>query len=257
MVAGDKLYASFSHLDDDLIGLVNSKKYRRCSVELGKLNYEPLKDKLYLIAIALTNRPAVAGLPPLEFAEAEWNYNPALIAGKNLYTIDSIEESFSNSLNQNNKMEKLLKFAHEIGIEMNENVTEDALAEELRARFTQLSGEVKQYKTRAADILLKSAIAQAKIVPAQESEIREFAEENFESCMKFIEKLPAKTLFTKSIESTGFTGHDSSKFTKSDGSQLTYSDVLKNPAKYSKILSEDEMIKLREESEFGGDFSNS
>ena len=62
MVSGDKLYASFSHLDDDLIGMVNSKKYRRCSVELGKLNYEPLKDKLYLIAIALTNRPAVAGL---------------------------------------------------------------------------------------------------------------------------------------------------------------------------------------------------
>lgn len=251
MVIGDKLYASFSHLDDDLVGMVNSKKYRRCSVELGKLNYEPLKDRLYLIAIALTNRPAVAGLPPLEFAGPDRNYDPSLIAGKSLYTLTDIEETFSNTLNKNNKMEKLLTFAREIGISPEESMTEDTLAEELRTKFTQLTSEVKQYKTKAADILLKSAISQAKIVPAQESEIRQFAEENFEACMNFIDKLPSKALFTKSIDSTGFTGHDSKKFTKPDGTPLTYSDVLKNPGKYSKILTDEEMIKLREESEFG------
>lgn len=257
MVSGDKLYASFSHLDEDLIEMVNSKKYRRCSVELGKLNYEPLRNKLYLIAIALTNRPAVAGLPPLEFAGigSERNYNPAMVAGKSLYTLTDAEpvqpgkEAFGNTLNKHNKMEKILKAVHTIGIELGENATEDTLAEEILMKFTQLEGEVERYKTKAADILLKGAISSAKIVPAQESEIRQFAMDNIDACMNFIEKLPGRSLFSRSIDAKGFTGHDNQKFTKSDGTALTYSDVLANPSKYSKILTEEELIKLREESD--------
>lgn len=254
MVIGDKLYASFSHLDDDLIKMVNSKKYRRCSIELGKLNYEPFKDCLYLVAVALTNRPAVAGLPALEFAERDRNYNPELVAGKILYSMSRKEIKSGNNLNKNNKMEKILEFALGVGVELDQGITEEKLAKKLHSVYTQLQNEVKIYKTKATDILLKSAIAQAKIVPAQEGEIREFAEENLDACMKFIDKLPPKALFTRSIESTGFAGHDNQKFTKSDGSPLTYNDVLNNPGKYSKILTEEELIKLREESNDFGNF---
>ena len=242
----NKLYASFSHLDDDLIGMVKEKKYRRCSVEFGKLNYEPLKGRLYLVAIALTNRPAVAGLAPLEFTAPERNYKPEMVSGKTLYTL---KEKTNSKQNKKNQMEKILTFAGKIGIELKDDYDEGDIADELRKKFTAINESAGEFRKTAVDMLIKFAIAESKIVPAQESEIRTFAEENLEACIAFVDKLPSKSLFKNKINTSGFLGSDNRKFIKPDGTKLTYSDVLKDPGKYSRLLTEEEIGSLREESD--------
>lgn len=249
---GDKLYASFSHLDDDLIGMVKDKKYRRCSVEFGKLNYKPLKDKLYLVAIALTNRPAVAGLAPLEFSAPERNYKPEMISGKILYTLQNSQRkrNFKKS-KEKNKMEKLFAFANRIGVNLSGDTDENKLAELLEKEYTRLSEENAQFRKEAIDSLFKFAISEGKVTPAEQESLKELAESNFSACRDYIDKIPSRQLFSRKITSTGFTGHDNKKMIKDDGTKLTYSDIIKNPGKYSRLLSDEEINALREESEFG------
>ncbi len=246
---GDKLYASFSHLDDDLIGMVKDKKYRRCSVEFGKLNYKPLKGKLYLVAIALTNRPAVAGLAPLEFSAPERNYNPEMVSGKILYTLLKRKRNFTKTKKEN-KMEKLLAFANRIGVDLSGDTDENKLAELLEQEYTRLAEENAQFRKEAIDVLFKFALAEGKVTPAEQESLKELAESNFTACRSYIEKMPSKQLYSRKISTAGFTGNDNKKLMKDDGTKLTYSDILENPGKYSRLLSDEEISSLREESEF-------
>lgn len=246
----DKLYASFSHLDDDLIGMVKDRKYRRCSVEFGKLNYKPLKDKLYLVAIALTNRPAVAGLAPLEFSAPERNYKPEMVSGKILYTLLKRKRNFKKS-KEKNKMEKLLAFANRIGVDLSGDTDENKLAEILEQEYTRLAEENTQFRNEAIDVLFKFALSEGKITPAEQENLKELAESNFTACRAYIEKIPSRQLFTRKVTTGGFTGHDNQKLMKDDGTKLTYNDILENPGRYSRILNDEEINALREESEFG------
>jgi len=261
-----KLFCSFSHISKRAIEISEEKEYKKCSVELGRVDGMPGK---YLVGLGFTNYPRVTDLPPFEFSA----YSKfAKFKQPETFLIDAINFSNPNNLTKSNMKisENVLNFAQRIGL----NVTEfnsdkdvlDAAAEaiaKLQANFANdaetvgsLSLYVDKYSkmpetitglnTRIAALeasetenIINNAILAGKILPGQKEMFSNMAKSvKIEQLKDDISKLPVQALFKKDVVPTGGNSIpepdagvlNDPKFKNADGSALTFQQFSKRTA---------------------------
>jgi hypothetical protein len=277
---GEKLYASFSHISEKLKSLIENKKFKRCSVELVTFNVAG-RDFPYLYAIGITNRPAVKGLEPISFLE------PVTFAGHNFKTDDiSTKLKFNSEIKHFNQtqtlnMNELLKnLAEKLKLDVLKFDTDEKISKELirvfedrsneilllknkvsklqenelsapaTEKYSELVDELNKLKKSRASELVENAVLTKKLLPSQKEDLISFAETDYERCKTFIGKLELNPVFSaKMINDKTFSYSDLSdpKFTKPDGSKITYEDILRDLTLQSKFT-DDEISALRKNS---------
>ena len=270
-----KLYVSFSYVSDKLKKLIESKKFKRCSVELVTFNVDG-QDFPYLYAIGITNRPAVKGLEPISFT------------GHNFKTDDISQKLSFNSeiklqnhqiFNQTNNLmnESVKNLAEKLKIDVSKfDIDEKVLNEAIRlyedkateitllknrvaklqedstsfTKYSELTEELNKLKKSRAAELVENAVMTKKLLPSQKEDLLSFAETDYDRCKTFIGKLDINPIFTgKLINDKTFSYTDLSdpKFLKPDGSKITYEDILRDLTLQSKFTDE-EINTLRQNS---------
>jgi hypothetical protein len=271
-----KLYVWFSSIDQELIDLVNSKKFKRCSIELWKFDSKP---GWYLYAIGLTNRPQISNLKPMEFAHAGLHFG-GVVAQRALINMKSIlsfkqkdKKFFTNQNLTNTKMTstELKQFAESKGIDTADCKSDADLIKKVSAFFSQvevdlndakqkvvkftadtktLEEKIAEFELKELKTIIQFGIQAKRIVPTQEeSLLRNFAK-NPEGLKAFINEQPVQTLFEADvIDKSKAVNPEISKFTK-DGKQMTYvaflAECKQNP-KFAEQFTNEEIAKLRAE----------
>lgn len=273
-----KLYVWFSYIDPKLVELVNSKKFKRCSIELWKFDSKP---GWYLYAIGLTNRPQISNLKPMEFAHTGLHFE-GVIAQKALINMKSVlsfktksKKIFTNQNLPNNKMNstELKQFAESKGIDTANCKTDADLIQKVSAFFTQVESEldtankkvvkftadtktleekIAEFELKELKTIIQFGIQAKRIVPTQEESLLKNFAKNPEGLKAFINEQPVQTLFEADVidkSKAAAVNPEIAKFTK-DGKQMTYVDFLteckKNP-KFAEQFTDEEIKKLRAE----------
>lgn len=235
IVIDDKLYVSFSHLSDQAKWLIESQTFKYVSCEFGFYVINGVKT-LYLFALALTNRPAVNNLEPLNLSQQYTDH----VINKNYMgarlTFEQINTSFN--LNKNTMNQILLDIAKAMGIDVAKYTTDAALADAIKlthsdnaAKLTAFTSEMQTLKTEV-DSLKKSAappagagappaqddpaskriesleamlftntiddaIKAGKVLPAQRDSMIALAKMNFAECKKLIDATPVNSVYAE------------------------------------------------------------
>ena len=263
-----KLYVSFSYISDKLKSLIENKKFKRCSVELATFNVDG-KDFPYLYAIGITNRPAVKGLEPINFT------------GHNFKTDDIKQKlNFNSEIKKYNQTqstqmnEQIKNLADELKIDIRKFSDEEKITGEMIRLFKDKENEISTLKNKIAKLeenspssvkynelieelnnlkksraaeLVENAVLSKKLLPSQKEDLISFAETDYVKCKTFIEKLEINPVFTgKMINNKTFSYADLTdpKFTKPDGTKITYEDILRDLTLQSKFTDEEiEMLR--------------
>lgn len=266
---GKELYVSFSEVSDWMKELYNSGEFKKCSVEMGDLEVDSTGTVIpYLWAIGATNIPAVKGLPVLKFKDekftAEKLHNKVSFSLLNFGYENAKQEENKNDFNKednfknknNTVMDSLKKIALSLAIELSGSETEEQLTKliedktaELKASESNAMKQINDSKEASAVKLVDDAIKNGQITPAQKDEYLDFAKQNFDSCSKVLASLEKKDMTSQSAVVTGTTG----RFKTEQKSDVTYEDILKDPAKFIGVLQEADILKLKEKSTFYAD----
>ena len=241
---GDSLYASFKEVTKELLNLNHEKKYKRPSVEIAQYD-----GKKYLRAVSFVTFPQVKSLPAIEFNETE-----------NLtFILSDSDLNFESEFPKNTKIkmnQKILKFAESLGITLSETTSPDdallAFAEKADSLMKEITGLESKYNALAkknSEVLVDSAIAEGKILPADKDTYMKFAESDYDGCVKLFASLDKKNMFDKNQTSTKVPNGadlDAKKKFKADGTPITYAEILKDP-NLQKNFSESELDSLRQD----------
>jgi Mu-like prophage I protein len=278
--AGEDLQAEFTDVSPELKRMIDSKEFKRCSVELGKVKKEDgaggFTEQWYLFAVGLTNRPAVGSLSPLTFSNtADRKFFPDKFTGERVsFALNDITFFSPNNPNQNQTIimfAKLIQTAAKFGLNVTgvSETNADALFAQMESKYAALSSENSDLKTentslktetanfskQRAEDLLASAVSLGKIPPADKAKYVSFAQANYADAKVMFEAMPVNPVLRKDL--TGIaaaSGSDTpdAKFTDENGKPLTYDKFLefakKNP-KYVDKFTEAEINKLKKESE--------
>lgn len=253
---GKEMYVSFSEISSWLKELYDSGEFKKCSVEMGDLEINSDGVTIpYLWALGATNIPAVKGLPVLKFKDKKYQEEKLL----NKVSFSLLNFGYDNQQNKSLKiknkieMDSLKKLADSLGITLAGEETAEAITEliekrtsELKASESEAQKNLEKSKNESAAKLIEDAIKDGKITPALKDEYMIFAKADFSSCEKIISALPANDLTNKSDVTKGKSfSADTSKVKLSD---LTYEDIIRTPGKFIGVLSEDDVMKLKEKS---------
>lgn len=272
-----ELQAEFTDVSPEFERLIKSKEFKRCSVELGKVEFEHLdhskSERWYLFALALTNMPAVGGLKPLEFTSDSKKFSPGKFIGERLsFSIPSGSINFSNN-NQTKQIimfAKLISIAAKFGIDAGSATEEqpELLLTSIEAKFSSLSAELSAAKSentslkeasskfalQRADDLVASAITAGKVKPADKDKFKAFALVNHDDAKAMFEAMPVNPVLAPSAvpaspAAAGAEPKTDAKF-QHEGKPLTYSKYLElftaNPKKYGEMFTAEEISKLKE-----------
>lgn len=277
---GDKLYVQFSYIDEQLVYMIETKKFKRVSVELWKFDEKP---GWYLYAIGLTNRPQVKSLKPIEFTHggvknAKFSERVIEKASVNLISHIVFSDEQITKIQKPNptemKIEDIKKFAAERNIEIPEGANDqevlskvfsyvDAATQELTeaknkiAKFSDdtktLEEQITLLKNKEVELIVDFGV-QAKRIATDEQKayyVKFGAEFGPEKLKEAINALPVSTLFSENQVKGNQATPAVAKFKNADGSEMTYSDYLKkvldNP-KFADNYTDEEVQKLRDES---------
>lgn len=273
-----ELQAELTDVSPEFERLIKSKEFKRCSVELGKVEFENLDgsktERWYLFALALTNMPAVGGLKPLEFTSDSKKFSPGKFIGERLsFSIPSGSINFSNN-NQTKQIimfAKLISIAAKFGIDAGTATAEnpELLITGIEAKFASITAELtavktenaslkeaaSQFASQRADDLVASAIAAGKVKPADKDKFKAFAISNHDEAKAMFDALPVNPALKPSnlpASPAAAGGDDAAKDAKfsHDGKLLTYSKYLElftaNPKKYADLFTAEEISKLKE-----------
>lgn len=237
------LYAEFKDVQQELIDLTNSGKYKRPSVEIT--DYD---GKKYLRAVSFVPFPAVKTLPAIKFKESQ----PVI------YFSEDLEINFSQNTNKKNMKEKFLKLCEKFSITSQDETT--ALGElenhivGLNEKVTSLEAENVLLKTEKADqvkkfneSLVDTLISSGKALPASKDFLLKMAETDGEGFKKYSDSLPVLSIFGKDkTKQPGGSAAGDGKHLTADGKVITYAEILKNP-KLQETLKPEEVQVLRDE----------
>ena len=268
IINGNKLYGSFSDVSPELKYLIESGKFKFVSVELGYYNIAG-KNNLYLHAVALTNRPAVDSMEPLNLPD---DFTKSQNGSQHNFNKDCQNKLFYNikfiTMNEN-----LLAVAAALGIDTSNIADDKALTEAINAAISKLQSnessehnaemmETKQNKNLCEKIsslenmlfakLVDDGIAAGKVLPNQRESLIAFAKQNYDACKKLIDDAPVNPLLSKSRQIQDVPAGQKkinlkdAKFSK-DGKELTYDEVISDVKLFSKFT-DDELLALKEKS---------
>ncbi|HAX49679.1 MAG TPA: phage protease [Ignavibacteria bacterium] len=278
---GDMLYVKFSYVSEQLIYMLQNKRFKRVSVELWKFAEKP---GWYLYAIGLTNRPQIKNLAPIEFEHAGVNsakFSMDRVLEKKSFNLqsritfsDEIKNNLSQKLNKSDmKIEDIKKFATERNITIPEGASDqevvgavfsyvDAATKELTevkaevAKFGDttktLEEQIAELKGKEVDLIVEFGMTAKRIsTEEQKAYYKKFGMEfGPEKLKEAINTLPVSTLFSENQVQNNAAAQATAKFKNSDGSPFTYSDYLnkvKENPKFSDNYTDEEVNKLREE----------
>lgn len=234
---GGLLFCSFSHVSDDAVNISMQKHYKKCSVELDRVEGKPGK---YLVGLGFTNYPKVTDLPPFQFS----SNNKLTMAERGVLIVDALKfsetDKYSNPNNlTNNVMEKISKdvlaFAERIGLSVTEFNSDkavlDSAAEQIAKlqanfagepevvkslsmyidKYANMPAEIETFKTTVSELnasntesLINAAIAEGRILPAEKETYLNFAKamkpEEFKTNLAGIK---VKEIFKKNAVDTG------------------------------------------------------
>lgn len=276
-VSGSELQAEFKEVSPELKRMVDEKEFKRCSVELGQIKTTnsdgSTEKKWYLFAVALTNRPAVGSLPPLEFRAGSRKYSPGKFIG------ERVSFSITGSLNfSNNKQTKqiimfakLITLAAKFGIDAGTAAEDkpEPLLTNIEAKFTSMTDELAaakteiaslkeataRFATQRADDLVATAIAAGKVKPADKDKFKTFAALNYDDAKAMFEALPVNPALAPAnvpVSPAAAGGSDAANDAKFSykGEPLTYAKYLElfaaDPKKYGAMFTDEEILKLKE-----------
>lgn len=264
IAVGDKLYVSFSHVSDKMKELVNNQMFKRVSVEIVQYKSDDGKKFPYLFAVGLTNRPAVKGLPPIQFAGKKYNSHY-----ESQYLFN---ESFQN--NPTNTMNPfLISIAKALHVDVSKYVADDSLSAAItqklnelqkpepasnpeldktsKAEIESLKAQLEQFEDERVANLVDGAIKEYKILPANRLHYVGLAKTNFKLAAMTIEGLPVhKDLAEKQVDAAKSVNMEDPKFKSESGEKLTYEDYLKLPAEKQARFNDEEVIALQAQSKF-------
>jgi hypothetical protein len=279
---GDKLYVKFSYVSEQLIYMLQNKRFKRVSVELWKFAEKP---GWYLYAIGLTNRPQIKNLAPIEFEHAgvkeSAKFSMDRVIEKQTFNLqsritfsDEIKNNLSQKLNNSDmKIEDIKKFAVERNIEIPANANDqevinavfgyvDAATKELTevkeqvAKFgdttKSLEDQITELKAKEVDLIVEFGVNAKRIsTEEQKAYYTKFGiQHGPEELKAAINALPVSTLFTENQVQNNAAAPGVAKFKNADGSALTYSDYLnkvKENPKFADNFTDEEVTKLRNE----------
>lgn len=148
-------------------------------------------------------------------------------------------------------MESLKKIAASLGITVSGKETEADLTlaieektKQLKASEASAAEALKNASEANAVKLVDDAIAAGKITPAQKEEFLPFAKSNFDGAVKLFASMQAKDITSESKVSKSADKLDAAD----EFSKLTYEEVLKSPEKYVGKLTEEDFLKLKQNS---------
>ena len=263
---GKELYVSFSQIMPWMKDLYDSGEFKKCSVEMGDLmiNSEG-KSIPYLWALGATNIPAVKGLPVMKFSEDSISHkmmNAEALMNKVCFSFMNFDYPTEGSVSYDNKTilqnqndifmnDTLKKLADTVGLKYSEDISDADLASAINEKTAEIKAaelnavkELNSFKEAKAVKLVDDAIKAGQLQPSQNEEFESFAKTNFEQCEKVISALPKTDLTDKKINSGG----SQSFKTPETKSTVTYEDVLNSPDKFIGVLSEEEILKLKDNS---------
>jgi len=254
-----KLFCWFSHISKRAFEISKEKEYKKCSIELGKI--EGMKGK-YLTGLGFTNYPKVEDLPPFVFSAN------SIFKAPERFLIDAIDFSNSNNLTDIKMKisENVLNFAARINL----NVTDfnsdkevlDAAAEELAklqasfandpsvvgslsmyidkfskmpAEINTLNEKITNYSKEVNEGMITLAIAEGKILPSQKELFSSLVTTlKPDELKQKISGLTVIEMFKKDVIPTG--GNEPAaadpnvlndpKFKNTDGSALTFDQYM-------------------------------
>lgn len=277
-VIGGELQAEFSDVSPELKKMIDNKEFKRCSVELGKIQFSnsdgSTNDKWYLFAVALTNKPAVGSLKPLEFTTDSKKFSPGKFIGERLsFSIPSGYINFSDNTQTKQiiMFAKLISIAAKFGIDAGTATAEnpELLITGIEAKFASITAELtaakteiaslkeasSQFASQRADDLIASAITAGKVKPADKDKFKAFALSNYDAAKAMFEAMSVNPILAPSgipgspAASGGGDATKGAKF-QYDGKLLTYSKYLElftaNPKKYADLFTAEEISKLKE-----------
>lgn len=264
IAVGDKLYVSFSHVSEKMKELVNSQMFKRVSVEIVQYKTDDGKKLPYLFAVGLTNRPAVKGLPPIQFAGKKYN---SRYESQYLFN-----ESFQN--NPTNTMNPfLISIAKALHVDVSKYVADESLDAAIHQKLTELQkpkpasgpeldttskaeiqslkAQLEQFENERVASLVDGAIKDLKILPNARDQYVSLAKANFKLAVTTIEGLPVhKDLTEKKIDAAKPVNMEDPKFKTESGDKLTYEEYLKLPAEKQARFNDEEVIALQAQSKF-------
>lgn len=264
IAVGDKLYVSFSHVSDKMKQLVNNQMFKRVSVEIVQYKSNDGKKFPYLFAVGLTNRPAVKGLPPIQFAGKKYNSH---YEAQYLFN-----ESFQN--NPTNTMNPfLINIAKALQVDVSKFVADESLSAAITQKLTELQkpapapspdvdksskaeieslkAQLEQFEDERIANLVDGAIKDMKILPAHRAQYVGLAKANFKLAATTIEGLPVhKDLAEKQVDTSKSVNMEDPKFKSESGQKLTYEEYLKLPAEKQASFNDEEVIALQAQSKF-------
>lgn len=276
---GDKLYVNFSYIDEELIYMIERKRFKRVSVEFWKFAEKP---GWYLYAIGLTNRPQIKNLKPIEFTHSgvksvtfsedkvierkTVNLNCHLIFSQQQKTL--IQKSNQTEM----KIEDIKKFAVDRGIEIPAGANDqdvvnkvfnyvDAKTKELDeansqiAKFNDstktLEEQITALNAKQIDLVVEFAITNKRATPEQKDYYTQFGvKHGIDELKLLLEAQPVQVLFNQNQVQDTKAAPGVAKFKNKDGSDMTYSDFLKEEMKNPKFAdnyTKEEIEKLKAE----------
>lgn len=264
IAVGNKLYVSFSHVSDKMKELVNNQMFKRVSVEIVQYKSDDGKKFPYLFAVGLTNRPAVKGLPPIQFAGKKYN---SQYESQYLFN-----ESFQN--NPTNTMNPfLIGIAKALHVDVSKYVADESLNAAIvqklselqkpapektpdtdngsRSEIENLKAQIQQFETERIASLIDGAIKAFKILPANRDQYVKLAKADFALASSTIEGLPVHAdLADKQVNTSKAVNMADPKFKTDSGDKLTYEDYLKLPAEKQSRFTDEEVTALQAQSKF-------
>lgn len=271
IINGNKLYGSFSDVSPELKYLIESGKFKFVSVELGYYNIAG-KNNLYLHAVALTNRPAVDSMEPLNLPD---DFTKSQNSSQHNFNKDCQSKLFYN-IKFIHMNENLLAIAKSLGLDT-ANISDDAaLTEAINAKIAELKNDEagepdagmeaskhakknETLETKIASLenmlfakLVDDGISAGKVLPNQRESLIAFAKQNYDACKKLIDDAPVNPLLSQSKQIQDVPAVQKkidlkdAKFSK-DGKELTYDEVISDVKLFSKFT-DDELLALKEKS---------
>jgi len=247
LIQGSKLYGEFADISDELKDFISRKLFKFVSVELAYYLVNG-KKTLYLHAVALTNRPAVDSMEPLNLPE---DFNKSADGSEHKFNKDCQTKIFFN-INFIQMNENLLSIASGLGIDTSNIQDDKALTDAIIAKIKEvqgsssssedfskaLEGKVTPLNKRIEELEAQlytqevdSEIAAGKFVPAQREFLISYAKSDYAGFKKLVEVTPANGLLSPDPQVKAGAAPDlkDKKFTKPDGTKYTFAEVTKDP----------------------------
>lgn len=250
---GNNLFVKFDYIDPELVEKINSRRFKRCSVELWYI----ADVGWYLTALGVTNRPQVKSLPAMQFQECLTftakvvksvflTFKNKLQFTKEEHEAIKLSNLKTTKKNKTMNLEILKKFAQDKGIDTAACANDDELinkvfqyfeeyekdAEAKAVKFADetktLEERVKEFEERELSAIIDTGIVAKRVLASERDSMLQYGKDtSADKLRKFIEARPVQAIFAeKSVDTSAQVNTADKKFFKADGSKLTYQDFL-------------------------------